>query len=82
MAPKMAGIQPSMSKLLISLAASFKMHAFTTNVKRPRVKKLIGNVKNKRIGRNHMLKKPITTTAHNEDQNDVILKPGTIAAVT
>lgn len=81
MAPKMAEPQPLIIKFDKNFADSFKIIAFTTKVKKPKVKKLIGSVRNKSIGRKSILKKPIITTAHIAVPKDFIVNEGTISAV-
>jgi len=54
------------------------MMAFTTKVKSPRVRKFIGSVKNRRIGRINMLRRPTSKLAHMALPKDLILNPGTM----
>lgn len=53
------------------------MMALTTKVNRPRVKILMGNVRNINIGRKKIFKTPIRTDAISAEENPEILKPGT-----
>lgn len=73
----MAAVQLLISKPLNSFAASFRITAFTTKVNKPKVKMLIGKVKNNKRGLNKKLKKPITAAANKADEKDLTMNPGT-----
>lgn len=53
------------------------MIALTTKVKRPRVKILMGKVRNNSIGRKKIFNIPMSIEAMRAEENPDILKPGT-----
>lgn len=81
-APMMAVIHPLILKLDIIPAANLKTIAFTTNVKRPKVKIFIGNVNNKSIGRSIAFNNPIIRLAIKADLKSLISNPFTNLDVT
>lgn len=80
MAPRIAEIQPLISKPDNNPAANLKIIALITNVKKPSVKKFMGIDRNKRAGRIKMLRRPTTKLAIIAVPKLLILKPGTTYA--
>jgi histone H3/H4 len=74
-APKIAGVHPSISKPGKSAAQILKIAPFTTNVKRPNVKRFRGKVKKIKSGHMKTLAKAITTAAMSAAKKPETLKP-------
>jgi len=75
-APQNAGQNPSTTKPRKILPTNQKSKALITNVNRPKVKMLIGNVKNIKIGLIIALTKPKTKAASNADPQPATEIPG------
>ncbi len=82
MAPKIAGIQPSIIKPLTNADTIKSIEALIIKVKRPNVTKVKGKAIKDIMGRIKVLTTPKSIAANIADVKSATLNPGTMYAVT